>query len=79
MFYNQILDPFLLSVRNFSSRNAFCIGEEYYTYKLISEYVSKIRLAVKNADSANVRVGLVVNDDIETYASIFALWLEGKC
>ena len=31
------------------------------------------------AHPSNSKVGLVVNDDLETYASIIALWLEGCC
>lgn len=79
MFYTQIITPFLASVANFPNRNAFCIEEECFTYKQFSEHISKIRLAVRTASYSNDRIGLVVNGDIETYASIFALWLEGKC
>ena len=63
----------------FPDRNAFCINKIYYTYKELGEYISKIRESVINTSYDNKKVGLVINDDIETYASIFALWLEGDC
>ena len=77
MFYSQILSPVLSSIKNFSSRNAFCIDEEFYTYEQFGQCISKVRKALSLAEYNNPKVGLVVNDDLETYASIFALWLEG--
>lgn len=76
VFTKQILDPFLFSIRNFSEKNCFHINEKFYTYKQFSETISKIRIALIH-QKINSNVGLVVNDDFETYASIFALWLEG--
>ena len=79
MFYNKVLKPVLDSIERFPERNAFCINKKYYTYKEFGEYISKIREVIINAKYENSKVGLVINDDIETYASIFALWLEGDC
>ena len=77
MFYAEVLKPVLDCVERFPERKAFCINKKYYTYKEFGEYISKIRKAVINTQYDNKKVGLVINDDIETYASIFALWLEG--
>lgn len=79
MFYKEIITPFLGCVEKFADRNAFCIDETMITYRQFAEVVSKIRLALAGQESRNTKVGLVVNSDIETYASIFALWLEGRC
>lgn len=79
IFSEQIIDPFLNALKQFSHRNAFCINEEFFTYQQFGQYISKIRRAVKEQNTSEPNIGLVVNDDIETYASIFALWLEGKC
>ena len=78
-FSTQIILPFLNTLNKFGDRNAFCIKEQYYTYTDFSRCVSKIRVALRNVIFNNPKVGLVINDDIETYASIFALWLEGCC
>lgn len=79
MFFAEVLKPVLDCVERFSDRNAFCINKKFYTYKEFGEYISKIREAILNTQYSNNKVGLVINDDIETYASIFALWLEGDC
>lgn len=77
MFYSEILKPILDNIENHSDRNAFCINEKFFTYHEFGTIVSKIRYAIKNIRFLNKNVGLVINDDIETYASILALWLEG--
>ena len=79
MFYAEVLKPVLDCVERFPDRNAFCIDKEFYTYKELGENISKIRESVIKTCFGNKKVGLVINDDIETYASIFALWLEGDC
>ena len=79
MFYNNILTPILRSIEQFPSRNAFCIDEEHYTYAQFGQCVSKVRSQLTKTNYNNTKVGLVINDDLETYASIVALWLEGDC
>ena len=77
MFYSEILNPIISSIHNFPGRNAFCIDEQFYTYEQFGQTISKIRTAIQSENINNLNVGLVINDDLETYASIFALWLEG--
>ncbi|PIA77533.1 hypothetical protein BFR04_08830 [Gaetbulibacter sp. 4G1] len=61
------------------SNNAFYISNKYYTYKDFSQIISNIRSTIKkSAKKTECFVGLITNDDIHTYASIIALWLEGK-
>lgn len=79
LFYTTILDQIIHAVNGFSDRPAFCIKEAYYTYSQLGRCISKIRHKLKKTDYCNTKVGLVVNDDLETYASIIALWLEGDC
>lgn len=78
-FYSIILTPFLKAIENYGDRNAFCINRQFFSYNDFSHYVSKIHEAIINTKYKNKKVGLVINDDIETYASIFSLWLEGLC
>lgn len=78
MFNENVLKPFLEMVENFGLNNAFCINETFYSYEQFGEYVSKIKEEIINLKEDVNYIGLVVNDDIDTYASIFALWLEGK-
>lgn len=78
-FYNNVLYPIVNSIGTFRDRNAFCIDEEHYTYAQLSQCISKVRVALQQCNYQNSKVGLVINDDLETYASIIALWMEGDC
>ncbi len=67
------------SLKENSSKNALCIDEKFYTYKDLSNAINKTRLYIqKNIKPEEKLFGLVANDDLETYASIFALWFENK-
>jgi acyl-CoA synthetase (AMP-forming)/AMP-acid ligase II len=77
MFYANLLSQFISVVEQFGDNNAFCINEKFYTYNDFSQTISKIRKAIQSAGYQSKNVGLVANDDIETYASILALWMEG--
>ena len=78
IFKNFIIDPIIEAINRFPKNNAFCINDTFYTYKHFGDYISKIRISLSKLDKKNLYLGLVVNDDIETYAAIFSLWLEGK-
>lgn len=78
-FYSLVLSPFLNCHEKYKERNAFYINEQFFSYGELAEKVSAIRSALPSTTLNNKKVGLVINDDIETYASIFALWLDGYC
>lgn len=78
MFNELILNPILNAITNHASNHAFCINGNFYTYKQFGEKISTIRQALTLTSHSSI-VALVANDDIETYASIIALWLEGLC
>ena len=59
-----------------TSQNAFCIDDKMWTYGQLMKRVAAIRCAVRECESI---IGLVANDDLNTYASILALWMEGRC
>lgn len=77
MFYKNIIKRFADIVSNFPESNAFCIDEKFYTYQKFWEIISKQRTLIKNLELTDNKLGLVVNDDLHTYASIFAIWMEG--
>lgn len=79
LFYKTILENVVNAINSHSDRFAFCINEVHYTYSQFGQCVSKIRCKLTQTDYQNSKVGLVINDDLETYASIIALWLEGHC
>ena len=78
MFYRYILEPFIDTIKNHENKNAFCINERFYTYTELSQTISKIRAAIQKDKMVSQNIGLVANDDLETYASIFAIWMEGN-
>ena len=77
MFSEYILSPIHRSLKSRSQNNAFFINDTYFSYNDLLESISKIRSAVQAVSSDSNNFGLVANDDIETYASIIALWLQG--
>lgn len=77
MFDKNILTPILETIKQSGANHAFCIAEKFYTYTEFAQHISKIRKALQTSTVNSCNIGLVVNDDIETYASIFAIWLEG--
>jgi len=59
-------------------RNAFCINDHYFTFRDLSACISDQRAFIeKNADTDKF-IGIITNNDIETYASILATWFSGK-
>jgi amino acid adenylation domain-containing protein len=77
MFLQYILQPIIDSCKTFAKNNAFCINAKFYTYIDFAKHITKIRKAVQTSETKTANIGLVVNDDIETYASIFAIWMDG--
>jgi len=60
-----------------SKEKAFCINDIYYTYNQLSQRIQAIREILQQNPPSQFKLGLVANDDIDTYASILALWIEG--
>ncbi len=67
------------SIDGHADHNVLCISNTFYTYQDFAVEISKIRAAIVNTvEDSEKLIGLVTNDDLETYASIIALWLQGK-
>lgn len=77
MFEKYILIPLIKSLTHFSARHSFYINNLYFTYKDLAENISKIRSKIDELSFSGKNIGLIANDDIETYASIIAIWLAG--
>ena len=74
-----LLDHLYHTFQQHSLQNFLCNDEEFYTYGDLLDSISKIRGYVReNILSEQKTVGLVAGTDINTYATIFALWFEGK-
>jgi len=77
MFIEKILNAVITQIRSRPDANAFCIGGVFYSFAAFGSQIGSIRQALRESGNKNHHVGLVTNDDIETYASIFAIWMEG--
>ena len=77
-FSETILERLNRSISDYPDRNAFCIDGIFYSYFQFAEKVSSIRCQVAQEKGIGQIAGLVVRDEIETYAAIIALWMEGK-
>ena len=73
-FNEQFISP-VFGLRD-SDTIAFCIADKKYSYRQLFDYVEQIYCKIENADD-NL-IGLYATDDVRTYASILALWLQGK-
>ncbi len=75
----QLVTSLQNSIKKYDNRNAFFINGIFYSYFNLAETISRIRKAVQlNTLESEKNIALVANDDLETYASIIALWFEGK-
>ncbi|MCR5050553.1 MAG: amino acid adenylation domain-containing protein [Paludibacteraceae bacterium] len=77
-FEKNILTPIRECIVRYAERNAFYIDGTYYTYRQLAERISAIRGVIRCAEKNEQIWGLALHDDLNTYASIFALWMEGK-
>lgn len=78
IFSEQVLNPIRHSFEVFPDRNAFCIAGKFYTYRDLAYRVSAIRTQLQCYSAKEKILPLAIHDDIDTYASIVALWMEGK-
>lgn len=75
----QLFENLHASLEKNKTRNAFLINGVFYTYHDLAVAISSIRKAIQETTPASeTNIGLVANDDLETYAAILALWFEGK-
>lgn len=77
-FRTTILAQIVLSLRSDVIRNAFFINGTFYDYAQFAQRISAIRNQIHDMQSDEQIFALAIHDDLDTYASIFALWMEGK-
>ena len=75
----MILRELLDNIVRYSKNNAFCIDEQFYTYEQFLKRINAIRFIISSSIAEEDKnVSIIANDDLDTYASIIALWFEGK-
>jgi D-alanine--poly(phosphoribitol) ligase subunit 1 len=74
-----ILDNLVRNFKKFPHRNAFFIQDRYHTYAEFERRITAVMQQVNDAAGAGEQYyGIITYDDLETYASIYALWFLGK-
>ena len=76
-FSSYILNPLIQNICTHASRPALHINGTTYTYEQLGKCISAIRCLLRQQGGTDRIAALAVHDDIETYASIFSLWMEG--
>ena len=77
-FEITILSQILQSIKECNTQNAFHIDGHYYNYQQFAQRITAIRGQIRDLQSDEQVLALAIHDDLDTYASIFALWMEGK-
>lgn len=77
-FEQLIIDKLSHHLLNEGKRTAFFINGESYSYDVLNQIVGGIRQVIESTLIDEQIWALSIHDDIETYASILALWMEGK-
>ncbi|MDD4576475.1 MAG: AMP-binding protein [Bacteroidales bacterium] len=68
----------LSNVHKKNNNNSLCINNEFYTYSQLAKIAAKIQQEIKTKHPFERVFGVVLEDDINTYASIVAIWSCGK-
>jgi len=76
----DFLQKFNESVRRWPQKDAFCIGKDLFSYQDFASCISAVRSVLKKeaGKSHQKIIAVLAWDDLYSYASAFAIWLEGK-
>lgn len=77
-FERFILSTLVSCLNNYQLQNTFYIQGIFYTCHQFAQRISAIREQICDLQSSEQIFALAIHDDLDTYASIFALWMEGK-
>ena len=75
---NSPLHKIIESFDKFSSENAFCIADKFYSYADLKNVIGSIQnLIINSGIKKHTNIAILTYDDIETYASVFAVLFSG--
>lgn len=77
LFHQQILTPLLSHFAQHAANDAFLIAGKTYSYLTLHQRVSAIRNRLHPHTGRPAPLAIILDDHIDTYASILALWFEG--
>lgn len=74
----QLFRSIAENIERYKNRNAFFIQGVFYTYAELGKRITQIRTQIRTIPEDEKTIGVWATDAIETYASIFAIWFEGR-
>ena len=77
-FVQHILTPLAQNLVSRPQSAALYIGDTTYTYQQLAQRIAAVRQALRQYHTTDTIAALAIHDNIDTYASILALWMEGK-
>lgn len=72
-----MLNKIKQSCINFPGNNAFFINGKNYTYAQLAKTISRIRSFLETEVVSPINIGIITNDDLETYASVLGVLYAG--
>lgn len=73
---NKFIENLYLSFEKNDNNTCLSIEDENHTYTEVFNFAQQIRVQLENTDNQNI--GIYLTDDVFMYASILAVWFEGK-
>jgi len=75
----SFLHTLKINLEKYSGRNAFYIGDRFYTFREFEEQIRKIYdLLCSGISTRQNCIGIIAEDNLETYASVMAVWFSGN-
>ncbi|MCX6266780.1 MAG: AMP-binding protein [Bacteroidetes bacterium] len=64
--------------KTFANSIAFCINEQYISYRELAQHIAGVQLKITKLNPASNKIGILTDNSIETYAAILGVWISGK-
>jgi len=73
----DFLKHIIQTLKNYRDKTAFFINNTDYTFGELSGLIAEVQSLLSRIELQEDYIGVYLNDDIYTYASIVALWFSG--
>lgn len=77
MFIEKVILPLQKNFDKNGKEYAFRIGKHFYSYTQLLQRANAIKEVIRSIPEQYF--GLMAYDDLDTYAAVLALWMEGRC
>jgi D-alanine--poly(phosphoribitol) ligase subunit 1 len=74
MIFNKLIN----NLTKFARNKAFFINDAFISYDTLSKHIFSIKSLLDEKCIKGEIIGIVTNDDVQTYAAILAIWFSGK-